>query len=107
MLEIFLSQKAHKFLKKLDKEMQERIKGKIIDLKENPELGEPLKYSKWWKLRIGDYRVIYKINREEKKVIILFIGHRKKVYTNFLNYCFSKISTVLPRRLALNPANEL
>ncbi|MCD6467139.1 MAG: type II toxin-antitoxin system RelE/ParE family toxin, partial [Methanomicrobia archaeon] len=37
----------------------------------------------FWKLRIEDYRAIYEIKVKEKKVIILFIGHRKTVYDDF------------------------
>ena len=44
--------------------------------------GEPLKRSLrgYRKLRVGDYRVIYRIDGE--RVVILKIGHRKEVYTN-------------------------
>jgi mRNA interferase RelE/StbE len=48
----------------------------------NPVLfGEPLRQSlkRHRKLRVGDYRVIYRISGKE--VIILKIGHRKEVYT--------------------------
>ncbi|MEX2722747.1 MAG: type II toxin-antitoxin system RelE/ParE family toxin [Candidatus Freyarchaeota archaeon] len=34
-------------------------------------------------MRVGDYRVIYEIDEENKQVIILFVGHRKKVYDDF------------------------
>ena len=42
--------------------------------------GEPLKrgLQGYRKLRVGDYRVIYKIDKEN--MIILKIGHRKEVY---------------------------
>lgn len=42
--------------------------------------GEPLKRSLqgYRKLRVGDYRVIYKVNKE--KIIVFKIGHRKEVY---------------------------
>ena len=43
--------------------------------------GDPLKKSLqgFRKLRVGDYRVIYKIGKET--IIIFKIGHRKEVYT--------------------------
>ncbi len=42
--------------------------------------GAPLRASLkgYWKLRVGDYRVVYKIVREE--VWVLAILHRKRVY---------------------------
>lgn len=80
---IFLHPKAAKFLEKLDTSKRQRIKGKIKELKKNPELGKHLRYSPFWSLRIGDYRVIYEIVKEKRQIIILFIGHRKKVYNDF------------------------
>jgi len=42
--------------------------------------GEPLRHhlKGFWKLRVGDYRVIYRI--EGSQVWIIRIGHRKEVY---------------------------
>ena len=82
-LKIFLHPKAKKYLDDQDKAIKEKIKNKIKELKENPERGKRLKYTEFWKLRIEDYRAIYEIKVKEKKVIILFIGHRKTVYDDF------------------------
>ena len=45
--------------------------------------GEPLRKSLkgYRKLRVGDYRVIYKI--DEQNVIVLAIGHRKDIYLKY------------------------
>jgi mRNA interferase RelE/StbE len=42
--------------------------------------GEPLRHKLkgFWKLRVGDYRVIYRVAGQE--VWVLTIGHRKEVY---------------------------
>lgn len=53
------------------------------ELEESPEIGEQLKPSRFWKLRAGDYRVIYEIDKASSRVIVLFIGHRKNVYDEF------------------------
>ncbi|MEW6607509.1 MAG: type II toxin-antitoxin system mRNA interferase toxin, RelE/StbE family [bacterium] len=49
-----------------------------------PELLQPLRYSlkSLWVLRVGDYRIIYKI--EGNTIAILKIGHRKEVYQGIL-----------------------
>ena len=50
-------------------------------LTENPEqYGSPLRgtLKGYWKLRVGDYRVVYRVAEDE--VRILAIRHRKKVY---------------------------
>ena len=80
---IELSPRAYRFLKKLDRNQKGRIKKKILFLNNNPSLGKSLTNSIYFSLRIGDYRVIYRIKRRDKKIKILFIGHRKNVYTEF------------------------
>nr|MDO8075536.1 type II toxin-antitoxin system RelE/ParE family toxin [Candidatus Freyarchaeota archaeon] len=80
---IFLHQKAKKALDKLDPKMGGRIREKIRELRELPRQGEHLRYSPFWKLRIGNYRVIYEIDEERRRVIILFIGHRRTVHDDF------------------------
>jgi mRNA interferase RelE/StbE len=84
MFEIFLHPLAAKFLERLDAEARGQIKKKLKELAEFPEQrGKHLKYSHFWSLRIGDYRAIYEIKINEKKVIVLFIGHRSDVYDDF------------------------
>ena len=83
MFELLLHQKASEFFKKIDKHVKERIVNDLKKLKENPQHGKHLKYSNFWSLRSGDYRSIYEINFKEKRVIVLFIGHRKHVYDDF------------------------
>ena len=66
----------------LDVKLRSRIKKAIeMRLMTAPHLyGEPLRKTLrgYWKLRVGDYRVVFKIVAEE--VWILGIIHRKKVY---------------------------
>ncbi len=81
---VFLHPKAKELLEKLDKQTRERIKNKIRDLEEFPgEKDKHLKHSNFWTLRIGDYRAIYEVDKENRRVIVLFIGHRKNVYDDF------------------------
>ncbi len=80
-LAVLLHPKAAKELEKIEDQIKSRIKEKLKELRDNPErIGKRLKPSDFWSLRIGDYRAIYEIDRNKKQVIILFIGHRKKVY---------------------------
>ena len=81
---VLLHPKAAKALEKLEKSTKRRIIEKLKELGDKPEeSGKRLKYSDFWSLRIGDYRAIYEINRDRKQVVILFIGHRKRVYDDF------------------------
>lgn len=82
--QILLHPKAAEFLRRLNPPLREKIKGRLLELEEAPEeKGQRLKYSSFYRLRIGDYRAIYEIHPEERKVVVLFIGHRRKVYDDF------------------------
>ena len=69
-------------LEKISRNIQQKIlKAVESRLSRAPEIfGKPLRYSLkgLWSLRVGDYRVIYCIVKEE--IIILRIGHRREVY---------------------------
>ncbi|AKG92403.1 TPA_asm: type II toxin-antitoxin system RelE/ParE family toxin [Geoglobus ahangari pleomorphic virus 1] len=69
-------------LTKKDKPLAERLAKAILKLEENPYLGKPLSYdlSGLRSLRVGKYRIIYEINENERKVILLAVAHRKKSY---------------------------
>ena len=81
---VLLHPKAAKEIQKIEKQIRTRIIESAKQLCENPDiLGKHLKQSDYWRLRVGDYRVIYEINQNRKQVVILFFGHRSKVYDDF------------------------
>ena len=81
---ILLHPKAAKELERLEEDLRTRIKERLRELNNNPEsIGKALKPSDFWSLRIGHYPAIFEIDQAEKQVIVLFIGHRKKVYDDF------------------------
>jgi len=80
---VMLHPKVNTFLKNIESDLKERITKKLHELKDNPKKGKKLKYSDFWRIRIGEYRAIYEINKKEKQIIILYIGHRKNIYDDF------------------------
>jgi len=82
MYSLQFSKEAEDSLRKLDKSIQKRVVKKILLLQENPRLGGQLTANLLglWKLRVGDYRVIYSIKDKELRVLIIKIGHRKNIY---------------------------
>jgi mRNA-degrading endonuclease RelE of RelBE toxin-antitoxin system len=81
---ILLHPRAAKELKRIDNPARSRITERLKELKNDPEtVGKALRHTDFWSLRAGDYRAIYEIHRHKKQVIVLFIGHRKKVYDDF------------------------
>ena len=75
---------ATRDLTKLDKSIAQRTIKKLLWLAENLEniKPEPLsaELAGFYKLRVGNYRVIYEILHEEKSVIVHAIGHRREIY---------------------------
>ncbi|MCW8860506.1 MAG: type II toxin-antitoxin system RelE/ParE family toxin [Deltaproteobacteria bacterium] len=78
---------AEKQLRKLDRPVQKRLLGWLLDRIEgckNPRhFGEPLRgeLSGLWRYRVGDYRIICEIRDEKLIVLALAIGHRRGIYT--------------------------
>jgi mRNA interferase RelE/StbE len=71
-------------LEKLTQSVRKRVVNKINWLAENFDAISPqpltADLSGFFKLRVGDYRVIYEFSREEKMIFIDRIRHRKEVY---------------------------
>jgi len=81
MYELIFDEKAIKFLEKLPKEIRKRIFNKIQATKENPyTYFLRLTNRPEYKLRVGDYRVIAEIKDGRLVILVVLIGHRKKVY---------------------------
>lgn len=62
---------------------RKKIIEKIVLLSENPRPEQCLKMSgedNCYRLRIGKYRVVYKINDHEMQIQIEHVGHRKDIY---------------------------
>jgi len=78
--------KALDDLKNIDRAHQKIIKEKLLMLAKNPEVLKNnikrLSRTKddYYRLRIGDYRVIFKKEEKQLIIIIVRIGHRKEVY---------------------------
>jgi mRNA interferase RelE/StbE len=81
--EILLHPKANDFLNAAEKKLQQRLKEKIKELTSNPKKGKKIKHSDFYRLRIGEYRVIYELDVYKKQAIVLYIGPRKIVYDDF------------------------
>jgi mRNA interferase RelE/StbE len=68
----------------LDQAVADRLLKKLRWLAENFDSvrPEPLSglFSGLFKLRVGDYRVIYQANREKKVLTVRLVGHRREIY---------------------------
>ena len=83
MYEIIVEPPAERFIKGLKKDEQKKLLDKIETLSENPRLGKELvgRLSGLRSLKIGIYRVIYKIEEMKLIVLVLRAGYRKNIYS--------------------------
>ncbi len=82
MYKLFIIEKAVKELLQLLDSDYQRMKKKILSLQKEPRPRgcKKLKGRKGWRIRCGQYRIIYEIDDLEKKLTIFHIGHRRDVY---------------------------
>jgi len=71
-------------IKKLPHQVQDDLREAIAGLGANPRppRAEKMKGYPWFKIRVGDYRVVYAIEDKILLVLIIRVGDRKEVYRN-------------------------
>lgn len=75
---------ALRALRKLDRQAAERIKAATEALRDDPRApgAKMLTGSHGlWRIRVGDYRVVYTIDDQRRVVRIAAAGHRRDIYT--------------------------
>ena len=84
MFEIFYAKSVSKDVRQIDKTAAPAIKERIEGLKSFPDISNIKKLSAHpladFRLRAGEYRILFDVDWQEKKIFILKIGHRKDVY---------------------------
>ncbi len=82
MYKIRVSSKAAKEIKKIPYPHQKAIILSFAEIQEEPFLGKPLtrELTGKFSFRVGVYRIIYKVNQNDKVIDILTAGHRENVY---------------------------
>ena len=78
---------AKKELDKLDRQTAQRtltfLRKRVAPLKDPRSIGDALKgpkFGEYWRYRVGDYRIIVRIEDDVLLILVLRIGHRKHVY---------------------------
>jgi len=87
--DLFVSQ-----FEKLGKEHQKRIYKKIQELKENPYRHKALTapFKGCFRLRVGNYRIVYMPLKDTGKIILIDVDLRKKVYKKDISTIINQIS---------------
>jgi mRNA interferase RelE/StbE len=76
--------RAHRELGRLPPEVIARIQDAIDALAVDPRPPACIKLrgGAGWRIRIGDYRVVYDVDDDAQTVTVLRAGHRRDVYRN-------------------------
>ena len=81
---VLLESQAEKELKSLSEGVLKRVDIKLQALSLNPRPRGAAKLkgkeSEGWRLRVGDYRILYQIDDKENAIRIYRIKHRREVY---------------------------
>ncbi len=81
---VFLHSRAAKALERIEEPVRLRIVERLRELRNSPgRVGKRLRFSDFWSLRVGDYQAVYEIDRGKNRVVVLFVGHGRKVYDDF------------------------
>ncbi|MBS3817139.1 MAG: type II toxin-antitoxin system RelE/ParE family toxin [Candidatus Thermoplasmatota archaeon] len=84
--QLLIEERAVEELKSVSDDIRNRIKSKIKDILKDDPLPDGkgdikrIKGTDYWRLRVGDYRVFYDVDKGEKKVYIISVRHRSNAY---------------------------
>ena len=73
---------AIRALKKIHPEDKERVQGAIALLRQDPRPPKAIALSgrPGYRVRVGDYRIIYTIQDDVLLVVVVNLGHRRDIY---------------------------
>ena len=79
---VILPRSVQKELDRLPDDLAKRILSRLSQLESNPRPADvkKLKGRDAWRIRVGDYRVIYEIQNRELQILVITVGHRREIY---------------------------
>ena len=80
---VILKPSVHKDLRALPKSTAGRVFKVIEELKNDPLPRQSIKLSgleHLYRIRVGDYRIIYEIDLELQEISVFYVRHRRDVY---------------------------
>ena len=76
---------AQRQIRKLPRETQKRVLQRIADLGMDPRpvgVKKLVDEENLYRVRLGDYRIVYQIRDRELVVLIVKVGHRREIYNH-------------------------
>lgn len=87
MYEIQLKREPEKFIRKQSRKVQIHLIAALRKLQKDPRPAQAKKLSgldELYRIRAGDYRIVYTIRDKKLLILVVRIAHRKDVYKNLL-----------------------
>jgi mRNA interferase RelE/StbE len=77
-----IKRSAEKELDNLPTKTHDKVINILLSLKENPSPhnSKKLRGREGYRIRVGDYRILYLIDESDKNIEIISVAHRKEVY---------------------------
>ncbi|QGK68838.1 type II toxin-antitoxin system RelE/ParE family toxin [Allosaccharopolyspora coralli] len=78
-----ITRDAVKTLAKLDKPIRRRLQAAIEKLRDDPRPGGVVAVTGqpgYLRRRVGDYRILYRVDDNQLVVVVVALGHRREVY---------------------------
>lgn len=81
MADVFFTERGKERLQEQEADVQDRIKSKLKDIQDWPDhFLKPLKGRDDYVLRVGDYRVLIEWRKDDGKLYVKSVGHRRNFY---------------------------
>jgi mRNA interferase RelE/StbE len=83
MYHVIVTRSIERSIRKLPKKLQERLLRGVYSLEANPRPHGAIQLAgnqDLWRIRVGDYRIVYQIDDARQEVTITLIAHRREVY---------------------------
>jgi len=85
MFEVILSPEAKTFFARADRPLARKLARSFAQLERDPRRHNNIKrltgaLAGRWRYRVGDWRIIYRIDDRVRQVHVLLIAHRSEVY---------------------------
>jgi len=83
MYALLVGRSAERDLRRLSSAVFERVNERILALREDPRpqgVRKLVGALEGWRIRVGDYRVLYRVDDDAQTVTIVRVRHRRDVY---------------------------
>ena len=82
MYRLEISHIAHKQIESLPLRLAQRINEAIAQLanKPRPDVAKKLMGIEGYRIRVGDYRILYRVNDESRLITVYRVKHRREAY---------------------------